>query len=645
MNESNSANLNNQAAVKDACALLICLIRFAGESGWKGVFTLADLPSIPTKNWLKSHKLQACLTENLLQPLLCTPAVLCEFGTETLAPVRAVLPHALEDESVEVLWELLSDLKEFRLRLPRRSEVVGWCGAVKSWAPLMDCTAIEFSGVVDGGNLARYIEEAAGGPGSLQQGLLSNLQDVLEDDTCAAQWLNKVLRFLKESEHADELGERHIILDQAGRLNKLADLFRDAGIDEELKDIASGIDLSIREELRDKRLTSLSNVDGKGVKGNHEVVNEIITKLNEMAASGDLSEGFASASTRVFAWIVAHENWDFLSRFPGFSQGEGASDRAIVLLGMKGQHGGNIPLAPVAAWDEDLQPFSELFPPDQILSKWFHEVTPTASVWENLAAQQIVRTEMIVTSKASPPDFPADDPLPRVAEGAKHEARDPVELTDIVHFRGDNGVIRRASRSPRRARLFWRFITEWLVIHDAQGLQTEKASCTCNESHNYFRSKWLLTVVENSWVPLGSDRHTRATAQSLGRLFRENGIPSIPDSEGVDRLLKAIRVSRFELTKESWAVDDQARDNLDNKLMGILEAAEKNPDRLVTAAEFLQLMSEDPDVPEYVRDRVKQKKIVARNQQFGILVECLVRKALEDENFRVEKRGLAPTSQ
>ena len=159
--------------------------------------------------------------------------------------------------------------------------------------------------------------------------------------------------------------------------------------------------------------------------------------------------------------------------------------------------------------------------------------------------------------------------MPALAEDARHEAREAVELTDIVHFRGDDSVIRRASRSQRRARLFWRFITEWLVIHDPQGLQKEEATCTCNDNHNYYQSEWLLTVVENNWVPLGNDRHTRATAQSLGRLFRDNGTLPIPNSAAVDRLLEAIRVSRFDLMRESMAVDDQARVSVDNKLMEI----------------------------------------------------------------------------
>ncbi len=640
MNESDPANQNNQAAIKEACALLISLIQFAGESGWEGVFELADLPSVPTRNWLKAHRLQDCLTENLLEPLLSTPAVICEYGTDGLAPLQAVLPHAEEGESVGVLWELLSGLKEFRLKLPRREEAAGWCRAVKSWAGLRDCPASEFRGVVDGGDLARYIEKTTGDLKDVKHGTLSDLQDALEDGIGAAQWVNKVLGFLKEGGRADEISECHIILDQAGRFNRLSDLFSDAGIDEELKNIADGIGLNLRQQLRDKRLTSLCDEDGKGAKGNQEVVEEIIARLNEMADSGVLGDGFATAGTRVFAWIAEHEKWDILSRFPGFAQAGEGSDREILRLGTVGQDGVEIPLAPVHAWDEGLQPFSELFPPAEILSTEFYDAVPKVDVWLTLASQHIVRTEIIVSARPSIPEFAPYDLPYRVDEDAKHEAREPVELTDVVHFRGDNSVIRRASRSPRRARLFWRFITEWLVIHDAQGLQAKEASCTCDENHHYYQSKWLLTIAGNSWVPLGNDRHTRATAQSLGRLFRDNGTPSIPDSVGIDRLLEAIRVSRFELMKECWAVDDQARVSVENELMAILRAAEKDPDRLGDAAMYLALLSKDPKASDYIKERIKQTEKVRLNKQFGNLVECLVKKTLEDKDFLVEGTGV-----
>ena len=637
LNDSDRANLLNQAAIEEACALLIRLVQFAGELAWDNVFALAEVPPISDRDWLDADKLREHLTENLLNPLLGTSMVLCEFGEGALAPSESILPHAEEDEKVEALWDLLSRLKAFRTRLPKRKEVVGWNKTVKSWASLNNCSPTDFNGVIDASLLARHIEKVARSSEDETNGSLENLQNALVEGVCATGWLDEALTFLSDGEHAEEVNNRYIILDQSGCLDRLANLFVDDDIDEELKNIADGIGLDLREKLRDKRLTSFGSEDGKGVKGNQDVVKEVIDELRERADRGDLDDDFATGSTQAFAWISKNEEWDRLRGFPAFCQEEEDSDRHVVWLAPDGQSDEDVPLAPVTTWDKDLQEFSELFPPTRILSAAFYDVTPNAEVWRKLGEQRIARPKVLISRQIRHPRFLPDEPLPALADDARHESREVVELTDIVHFRGDDSVIRRASRSQRRARLFWRFITEWLVVHDPQGLQKEEVTCTCNDNHNYFQSEWLLTVVENNWVPLGNDRHTRANAQSLGRLFRDDGTLPLPNSAAVDRLLEAIRVSRFDLMRESMAVDDQARVSVDNKLMEILIASGNRPDRLDVVPKFLTQLSKDEALPDYLADRIKQTQKVHRNQQFGNLVESLVKENLENEGYVVEK--------
>ena len=88
---------------------------------------------------------------------------------------------------------------------------------------------------------------------TLRLSALPFFRSLLVEGVCATGWLDEVLTFLRDSEHAEEVNNRYIILDQAGCLDRLANLFLDDDIDEELKDIADGIGLDLREELRDKR--------------------------------------------------------------------------------------------------------------------------------------------------------------------------------------------------------------------------------------------------------------------------------------------------------------------------------------------------------------------------------------------------------
>ena len=279
------------------------------------------------------EELRGHLTENLLVPLLGTPAVLCEYGEGALPPSESILPLAEEDAKVEALWGLLSGLKEFRSRLPRRREVVSWNKAVKSWARLSDCDATEFDGVIDGAGFARYIERVARSSEDETHGSLENLQNALVEGTSATDWLDGVLAFLRDSEHAHEVNSRYLVLDQSGSLNRLGNLFRDDDIDEGLKDVADAMGLDLREKLRDKRLTSIGGQEGKGGKGNQDVIQEVIAELRDLTDRGDLEDDFATGSTRAFAWIIENEQWSHLRGFPAFSQDEEKRRQACRLAG------------------------------------------------------------------------------------------------------------------------------------------------------------------------------------------------------------------------------------------------------------------------------------------------------------------------
>ena len=635
LSDGDQANMLNQTAIEDACALLIRLLQLAGDLAWDNIFALAVVPPIADREWLDADKLREHLTEKLLSPLLGTPFVLCEHGEGALSPSESILPYTEEDEKIEALWDLLSGLKEFRARLPRRKEVAGWNKAVKSWAGLSDRDAAEIDGVVGASKFARYIERVARTSEDETHGSLENLQNALIDGVSATEWLDGALEFLRGSEHADEVNSRYLILDQSGRLDRLGNLFRDDNIDDKLKDIADAIGLDLRKKLRNRCLTSLDGEDGKGPKGNQDVIQEAITELRERAARRNLDDDFVAGCTQAFAWAIENEEWNHLRGFPAFSQGEKEDDRQVVWLPLVDQSDEDIPLAPVAAWDKDLQDFSELFPPMRILSTVFHDVVPDVEAWQKLGEQRITRLSIMITHERVMSRFLPDDPLPQLEEGARHETRKAVELTDIAYLRGEDSVIRRASRSQRRARLFWRLITEWLVVHDAQGMQTKKAACTCQLNHSYYQGEWLLAVVENNWVPLGNDRHATATAQSLGRLFRDDGSPSIPTNAAVDNLLEAIGVSRLDLMRESMAVDAQARVGVDNRLMKILIATGNKPERLDVVPKFLTQLGTDEALPEYLSDRIRQTQRVHRNQQFGNLVEGLVKQSLENEGYSV----------
>ena len=638
---ASEANTTNQAIIEEASNLHAKIIQFVASSEYKDIHVLANIPPIPERTWINEDWLRNCLSEHLIGRLRQTPAVLCEYYTGVLTPKESILPFAPDTTAVEALWDLLSDVKEFRQKLPRRDEVVGWCDAVKSWADIRGCEPIEFAEVVDGRKLVAHIEVNSKSS-SQTYGSLENLQDLLCDDVCAVEWLNLLIGFLLANGFEGEVRSRNLILDQGGLLDKLSNLYRDKGIDDELKEIASNLDLQLREFLRDNRLTALTDEIGKGDKENADVVGEIIDKLKELVGANKLSDEFAKASAEIFKWIVGKEQWNYLNSFPAFSETKRGDDivRAVILLGQLGQDDADVPLAPVGVWQEGLGQFAELFPPSRVLADVFYKSESDWESWQILADKGVVRTSAIITSK-SQVNFEVFLPHEPLNEDVAHQTPNSVAVSDVVFLqKEDVGIMERIRRSQRRARLFWRFVTEYMAIHDAEGLEGKQESCGCGETHSYYQSAWLIPVANNKWVSLGNNISVQATAQSLASLLRDSDALPIPDNGAVSKLLEAIRISRFDLMRESMSSDDETRDAMDNRLMNIMAVVQNNPDRLDVVPRFLEQLKEDEGLVEYIEERRKQKQTIHQNQKLGSLVEEIVRENLESEGFSVKPTGI-----
>lgn len=631
-NEEDSTNLQNQAAIEEACELHVSLVRYASEARWSNIHTLVHIPPISDQTWLNADWLRGQL-EELIRRIRTTPAVLC--GEESKAPEDAMLPLARDDTGVESLWCLLNELEGYRQKLPKEHEAIGWRNAVESWALIGGHEARSFSEAIDGARLVQTIAEETKLDGP--RGSLDKLRCMLVEDTCAVEWLNQLCAFLMDDGSGSLIHKHCVVLNQVGYLDTLPNLHRDSEVDAELKDIAQDLlGLGIRDRLRDERLTSLAEEVGKGDYGTKDLTGEIVARIQDLCAEDVLCDNFARASTRMLAWITAKQEWNHLIAFPAFSTGSKDGSRRLLRLRQQSEEDTDMPLAPVKAWPEELQEYSDLFPRDYILAEAFYKAIPDRDAWQALNEQRFVRTEVIVNRDGEVRRFLPDEPLP----DGEHVTDRPVSMTDVVFLTKDRvGVMNRVRGSQDRARLFWRFLTDWLAERDSESLDLEKVSCTCGESHRFYRASWLVPLVENRWVPQGNDIRHRATAESIARLLRGSGwTPNLlRDALPTLKLLQAMRVPRLDLVREFVVDDEKSRAALDETMTSILVSTDGD---LRHVHEFVEDLKADENLPSHLEERRRQRRMVHWNQELGYQVENLVREALSGQGFAVRRTGI-----
>lgn len=609
------ANRANHEIFEKACELLVNLIEFAGSKKWSGIYRLATIPSVKEEQWVDTKWLTDCLAEKIIEPVREIKAVVCRNGTRV--PSKAIIPYYEEPEIKEKLYDLLNDLNDdhtdIRSKLPVQRESVGWRDCLSSWVKVQGGDS--FSEMFTVGGLADLLKPI---------GDLEKLQKMLSRDP--VEWLNQLYEVLCIEGSGDDIGREFPILNQAGELvyidpNKK--LQRDAGVDDELKNIAEDLSYSVRKELLDKDLVKLPSESWMGHCGNNDVVPEIIKCLRKEGGD-ELTKEFKDASVRLFAWITKNGEWEYLHDFPVFSESMGDKEEMIQLNENEYSEDGYRPFAPVKAWMKDLTQFKDLFPPRKIMSPAFFEAMDSIDAWQTLEKKRVVRRDAIAIEKAKFKEVLPD--LDQDLHQASDEDGDEIKVTNVAFLTEDKGVIYRVQRKQERAQLFWRFVTEWLIEHDSSALESERIThCICDGEHCYLPARWIELLTSKSWIPTRGRTPEKATTESLGNLLKGSGWQQRLKHESnpkLFKLLKEMNISATDLMLNLVTSTPREREELTVLLM---EAIEGN------------------DLPHFIKlihEHKKRQKIASENQKLGKAVENGVRDALQDEGFTVKRTGV-----
>ena len=638
LNENDDANVRNQKVIGEARDLLVDLAEFAASSGWRNVYELANVPQTGDYGWLNAKWLETNVRRPLVEKIRETALVVNESGA-AIPTKAAKLPFAdaPEDadapESVETLWDILAEWKDQAEALPRREEAVGWRDAVESWSG----SFLPYPEARTGNRAAEDVDKASIAPSTdFARYDINRLQ--LKEGVCAIAWLDGLNDFLIKNGSQDSAFRWRIVPSQAGLLHRLPKLLRDAGIDEELKDIADlADDWRVRPQLRDVRIASLSDRIGAGVSDNDDVVRTLIANL-KARADKEPDEICFEASARLFAWIAGRQDWNRLRELPIFSAEYEAANRQTTrsILNLTPNQR-DLPLAPIASWSEDIQGYSELFPGRHTLADFYFKAVPDRETWDALDREGFVRKSVIVKSESVTTRFRADD-LPDDED--EHRTSKPVPVTNVAFMtEGDIGIMARARQSGQRARQFWGFVTEWLVKEDPSGLEISQASCVCDDEHGYYPAEWIAPLRENRWIRVEGSRSARqADAQSLANLLRGKWSPnSLNDNPAVAKLLDAMGLKRFDLTRAFMASTDEERAEQDRIFTNILASTGGD---LTIVNRFAEDLKNDDKLIAHLDERRKRLQVVHGNQRLGEQVEELVRQNLENADFNVKRTGI-----
>ena len=599
-----SASLNNKAIVEESCEMLVRLLKdIASKHGnHEHLHRWAEIPNIDRLALLAESELKNCL-KNLIEQIIHADVLLTQSGKLT-APKNARFPEVENEGNIEGLWDLLNDWKEYRDKLPKRDETVGWYRAVKSWETV--CGTVPTEMIISMINVRCLVALLVN-----RCSCLEDLQSELQQGVSAVDWLNRLYTFLQDNELLDNKMRKHrIFLDQDNEFKHLNQLHRDAFGDEKLKDIAESLGWPIKSELYNTQLTTLDRIEGRPDDWNQDyVVGHLLTKLKDRAKNDpdNPDDKFKKASVDLFAWIVSEKKYSLLSDFPLFSETYDSGKTKVILLldpNPDDSPDKERPLAPVQSWKPGLREYDELFPPRFIIAKdFFQAVENEDNIWEWLEDNGFIRKDVIFQydREVSFKDFLPKEPL----SDGDHVTEKKVRVTKIAFLtESDFGIIERIRKSSPRARKFWNFLTKCVVMHDPEGLElTELACVNCDDNHQYYPAEWLKPVVDRSWIPIDKNTSDILKADNLANLFEEYGWDpgALNQNDPISKLLKAVGISHLDLIRATF-VPSGDLETVDNVITEMLRKSRGNVNHLNHAIKYIDAVTNNENLSDHVED-------------------------------------------
>ena len=405
----------------------------------------------------------------------------------------------------------------------------------------------------------------------------------------------------------------------------------------------------IHKKLRSDELHSLEDESGDGDWDNKQVVDELISQLQELHTEMNSDDNFKNATARLFAWIVRQdrkEYWKYLQDIPVFTD-DGESHHSL----RNASPNSIPPFAPVSAWQKDLQEFSDIFPQNRILASKYFEGLLDSNDWRKLNEENIVRIgkdEDIITyeeaKKVNFKDFcPRDDDKLNQQEDGEHKTVNCIVVTNVIEL---SDIMDPLRDKPEHAIKFWRFLTQWLIKKDTQGFKEERLECeSCPNvhdkvvTHKCYMAAWLKPVRDRQWI-----RRVSPSPKSLANLLLGNklAIRDLSQNPDIDRLLDAIGVPRSDLDLALMAEDPVKRDaavNFASEVYGMPE------DRFVLAHQVVQrIKTGDKSVLKDFEENEAKRRTIDENREVGKQVEESVKQILKEE-FPEKKFNVKPVQE
>ncbi|HTR29415.1 MAG TPA: hypothetical protein VMH27_09090 [Puia sp.] len=527
------------------------------------------------------------------------------------------IPNANTDVYLDKLWFLLSRITE--IKIPIKIEAKRWieviANAAKLSDPEIDVSSIEY--VFNINKLIGFIEkkESCGELNKVLSGALK-------------EWLNDFYSIIRDTIGAIPL-DRNILLNQDDRFRKGEGMLWDNSKEEELVSISKLLKINFSNKLISTVVEPISIV---GIETFHkqDAIRELISYFNSISESNFPNADLLDANARFLKWLINSKNKDGIRDLRVLTGESKKIDEGFVfdlfpkiehlLLLPKKVFEGNFPLYANLIRDKDClnEGYSPTLSDDDfryLESNGFINFSPLLKRKDTVSSKIL---ELLVCDDN-------DLNLLRDKEG-QISKKVLLEYSDFGYLTTNPGHIYDRNSTQRSSLERFKFLLLEAVEkdpnfdNDIQEINVDGV----DKPILFKKCLWVYRARKLSWVNIksddGSPKGETPSSSNLSELIKKE-----------DSLIKAIKGAKQQLLlhKMGVGVSDLIRNTLaSDELRFSWDKAITNMITSEADPELAQEIFGDPGIKSEYEKRLRNKKIISRNQKIGQLVEELLKKTI-----------------
>lgn len=618
-------NQKNKELFTLGCHCIVDLISLAAARGWWNAAGATHLQPWTNPAWANEGFVRSQIQRVLIEGFRTRPLLRTVSG-KLVSPDSAWVPVEQKNASSLELWQVTEALLEAADHIPRLQDQPAWDRSIMSWTGFLEPSDGPLKEIWTVNRLAERMEGLK---------ILPGIEAALRKETATLPWINQVHALICKAGALDSFRQKSLIPNECGNLILIGKLFKDGGIDPELKDIAELLSLSVRAQLIHPEVDTPEILAELNILTEDQVLTQLLDLTRQRICGNPVGEATQTAVVRIFAWLVKKKKTSKLDNFPVLTLPTEKPGLFTLRINLPAAER---PIAPVTQWPEPARPHADLLPENVVLHPSYAEAVSEALHWQSLASDGFLHMGPLYEADSIVQDFLPDEPMPDDELKAKPRSEVPCQRTEIAFISGsDRSIIDRVRGSGTRALQFLRFILDYVLPADPQAFEEEVVECDNGREHHFFRANWLTPLRNRVWVPLGDRKSGAPTAESLAILLaNESDLLKRLGEERPSQLLRAVGVSPADLMLRSVGRSDSERVSLIQSLALITSAAGNDIEKVKALAGAIQ---EDPEVLSFVDERRARQETVRRNQAFGDLVERLFVEAFQGTGLVPKRTG------